>query len=370
MESNSRGLPVHLRSNKFLCEQFTDFDSIPNDYHFLFEIGADISFDLNFWWFQLLTNTALLEDEKLIIYAVRDLETDINRLLLPLLRDGHSLRSLSNFYTSLYLPLISGDKKSLLLQKIFYCVRSCEARIPSLNLSPMPVDEEIYEEVFQALKDAGWKPFRYFCFGNWYFPVNGISYEEYFAGLSSRLRHTIRRKGKRFYKSGGSIRLYDDLLDLDRAVVDYESIYEKSWKKSEPFTEFMPGFINMLASKKMLRLAVAYIGEVPIAAQLWVVGHKKAAIYKLAYDEEYANYSAGTILSDYMMKHVLQFEDVEEIDYLIGDDSYKKDWMTCRRERWGIIAYNPSSIVGCWKLVNEAFKRAAKGAFSSFQKIS
>ena len=359
---------MHLRSNKLLCEQFAAFDSIPKDFYFLFEIGADKSFDLDLWWFQLLMNTALLEDEELVIYAAKDLEVATNRLLLPLLRDGSSVRSLSNFYTSLYSPLISGDKNSLLLQKIFRCIRSGEARVPSLNLSPMPVDEDIYEEVFQALKDTGWMPFRYFCFGNWYYPVNGISYEEYFAGLSSRLRHTIRRKGKRFYKSGGSIRLYDDLLGLDGAVADYESIYKKSWKKNEPFPQFIPNFIKMLVSKKMLRLAIAYIDKVPIAAQIWVVGHKKAAIYKLAYDDEYANYSAGTILSDFMMKHVLQFEDVEEIDYLIGDDLYKKDWMTCRRERWGIIAYNPDSMKGCWGVGNEIIRRVSKVMLSLFTK--
>ncbi len=32
---------------------------------------------------------------------------------------------------------------------------------------------------------------------------------------------------------------------------------------------------------------------------------------------------------------------VLDVDYLTGDDPYKKDWMTHRRERWGITAFNP-----------------------------
>jgi hypothetical protein len=37
---------------------------------------------------------------------------------------------------------------------------------------------------------------------------------------------------------------------------------------------------------------------------------------------------------------------VAEVDYLIGDDAYKQDWMSHRRERWGIVAYNPRTLFG------------------------
>ena len=37
---------------------------------------------------------------------------------------------------------------------------------------------------------------------------------------------------------------------------------------------------------------------------------------------------------------------VNEVDFLIGDDSYKRNWMSHRRERHGIVAYNPGTLVG------------------------
>ena len=57
-------------------------------------------------------------------------------------------------------------------------------------------------------------------------------------------------------------------------------------------------------------------------------------------------FSAGTLLTAFLMAHTLDNDKVREVDYMIGDDAYKKGWMSHRRERWGIIAYNPSTPRG------------------------
>ena len=62
---------------------------------------------------------------------------------------------------------------------------------------------------------------------------------------------------------------------------------------------------------------------------------RRAYIFKLAYDEEYAKWSAGTVLTAHMFRHELDIDRVVEIDYLTGDDPYKGAWMTQRRERTG-----------------------------------
>ena len=73
---------------------------------------------------------------------------------------------------------------------------------------------------------------------------------------------------------------------------------------------------------------------------------RRTYIFKLAYDEEYAKWSAGTVLTAHLMRHSLEQDRVIEIDYLTGDDAYKKSWMTARRERVGLIAGNPRSARG------------------------
>ena len=47
-----------------------------------------------------------------------------------------------------------------------------------------------------------------------------------------------------------------------------------------------------------------------------------------------------------MMKHLIDVEKVGQIDFGSGDDAYKSDWMSSRRERWGIVAFNPRTLPG------------------------
>jgi len=86
---------------------------------------------------------------------------------------------------------------------------------------------------------------------------------------------------------------------------------------------------------------VLYIGEKPAAAQFWFVVHGKASIFKLVYDDDWKHYSPGSILISYLMKHVIETDKVEEIDFLTGNDAYKQDWMSERRQRWILSFYKP-----------------------------
>ena len=40
------------------------------------------------------------------------------------------------------------------------------------------------------------------------------------------------------------------------------------------------------------------------------------------------------------MEHVMDVDGVQEVDFLSGDDAYKRDWMAQRRERVGLVAFD------------------------------
>jgi hypothetical protein len=61
-----------------------------------------------------------------------------------------------------------------------------------------------------------------------------------------------------------------------------------------------------------------------------------------------------------MMQRVIEEDSVSRIDYLSGDDAYKADWMSERKEQHGLAAYNPRSPEGLAMLTSHTLKRMLK----------
>lgn len=260
---------------------------------------------------------------------------DEPRLLLPLLASssGLGVRTLSaptNWYSSFYAPLLRIDASaSLLLPRMLQ--RIVGEGWDRIDLRPMDVEAPTFAALEDALRSAGMAVQRYFCFINWYLKVEGRSYAEYAASLPSPLRNTLKRKEKSLARSGrASFRIVTgaDAADLEAGIAAYEAIYRNSWKSPEPTPAFMPALIRLCAREGWLRLGLAHVDGEPAAAQLWIVCDGVASIYKLAYDERYAALSIGSLLTARMMAHAIDVDRVREVDYLTGDDAYKRDWMS------------------------------------------
>jgi CelD/BcsL family acetyltransferase involved in cellulose biosynthesis len=123
-------------------------------------------------------------------------------------------------------------------------------------------------------------------------------------------------------------------------------VYHSSWRDEEAYPGFIRGLAESAARAGSLRLGLLYADGIPVAAQFWLVHAGVASIYKIAYVEKFAKFSVGTVLTAHMMRQALDVDRVSVVDYLSGDDDYKKDWMSHRRERWGILAFNLRSLRG------------------------
>ncbi|MBI1285832.1 MAG: GNAT family N-acetyltransferase [Thiobacillus sp.] len=327
-----------------VVEVFDHISGLPRASKALFDSAERDSFDLGADWFELLQRAAIPKGENTRYYVLS--RGGQVCCVLPLLVGAHHVSALTTFYTSIYRPMVARgvqpDELARLLRRVIKDTKAC-----SLRFDAMDPSRPEYELVLAALQQTGLKAFPFFDFGNWHLLVSGRSFDEYFSKLSSKTRNTVKRREKRFMASGlGRIEIVTGGEGLEEAIQAWNRIYQSSWKVPEPYPEFMPGLIRLCARRGWLRLALAYFDGEPIAAQVWIVSHGRAAIYKLAYSESHAQYSAGTLLSAHLMRHVMDVDKVTEVDYLIGDDAYKKDWMSQRRERWGVVAYNLSSIRG------------------------
>lgn len=272
---------------------------------------------------------------------------------------GRKMTALTNCYSALYQPAFAADLRAAELVVLLASWRRGGLRLSSLEFAPMDPLGSAFLILREALKLAGWATFDDFCFGNWYLPVD-MRWKDYFATRDSQQRHTIERSSRKFARAGGRLEIVTGVADLIGATKAYNEVYGKSWKEPEAYPEFMPGLIRTAAEHGWLRLGVAWLGTQPIAAQVWIVAHGRAEIYKLAYDESFKAFAPGTLLTSMLMQQVLEVDKVREVDYLIGDDAYKKSWVSQRRERWGIVAYNANSPVGLMQLMNKFFRRKVK----------
>jgi CelD/BcsL family acetyltransferase involved in cellulose biosynthesis len=347
------------------CASLEDF--VTGDYP-LDEFAPRHSIEDSIDWFGLLQKHVYPDDPNIRYYFVADQGRPT--AILPLRRTTHgavrTLESLSNYYTSLYAPLLGKDCDLLALRHLLTAATRENRGAHVMRFAPMDPDAPGYTALMNELRATGWIPLTFFCFGNWFLKVDG-GWESYLRKRSANLRSSIKRRNREFVAEGGTLEIVSSEEGLEPAIAAFQEVYSASWKQPEPYPEFVPSLIRLLASNGMLRLGIARLRGQPIAAQLWIVGHGKASIYKVAYHHVYASLSPGTVLTSYLLRHVIDQDRVREVDFLIGDDEYKKIWMSDRRERWGIVAFNPRTVIGFGLLVREVAGRMARSLSKKFR---
>lgn len=262
--------------------------------------------------------------------------------------DGR-LESLSNYYAALFGP-VANRTDDALEHAGAYAAWIASRGAPTVRLHPLAADSAFWQRFSQELRQQGYWVDRYYAFGNWLEPTQGVSWAQYLAQRPSRLRHTIQRVRKKLLATPGFrgeiIDARSGSAELEQAIQDFCTVYANSWKRPEPYPDFVPGLCHLACSQGWLRLGLCYLDERPVAAQIWLVRAGTASIFKLAYDQRYARHGVGTWLSAAMTEHVLDVDGAAEIDFLAGDDDYKSEWMSLRRERHGLIAFNPRTPLG------------------------
>ncbi len=340
---------------------FRHMHDLPADVQQLFAKAEHDNIEFGLSWYQNLVNFVYPNNDGLRLYVLRKKGRPVAALPVitrttPL---GQCIESLSNYYTSTYTLFIEPEVTVQDLVALVTAVRDAHSGLGSLQFAPMDPDSTVYHALPSALQTVGLPSFRFFCFGNWYLPVTS-DWPTYLKNREGKLRNTIKRMGNSFSAAGGTLELVRDGVRLDAGIEAYVRVYAASWKQAEPYPNFVPGLVRTCAQRGWLRLGIAWLNGDPIAAQIWIVANNKANIYKLAYDEKHKAYAPGTLLTAMLMQHVFENDRVTEIDYLIGDDPYKKSWMSHRRERWGLVAYNPKSISGLFGLAREVLGRTLK----------
>jgi len=366
--------PTAVRGATRAVTLYKDLSALPDRYEALFRLAGRASLFHTLPWYRNFVESGIVPKERLRIYGVDTAANAGPACAVLLMHDcdsgagsfgARTLTGLSNYYSSLFGPVVEPDRPDVqeTLDALAAAIARDETRWDMIDLHPLSAETPVYRGLIDAFRNAGLLVQTYFCFGNWYLQVRGRPYAEYFETLPSQLKNTIRSKKRQLETSARSkIVVCRDGAGLDQALSAYERAYAASWKVAEPYPEFIRGLCRACAESGWLRLGVVYVDDQPAAAQIWIVNAGVATIYKLAYDERYARLSAGSILTAHLMEHVLDVDKVHEVDYLTGDEPYKKDWMSDRRERWGIVAFNLRTPKGLLAASRHLGSRAARYA--------
>jgi CelD/BcsL family acetyltransferase involved in cellulose biosynthesis len=338
-------------------ETFPSIAALPPDALILLD-GATFLFDTVPWWSVVLAH-AMLPGTEAIFVAIRS-STQV-LAVVPMLRTGRRLSSLTTPYTCVYTPVIAAglDRPTRIAAMAALAQFGRSAGV--VRLDALPAEWDGLSDLQAGARRAGLFPLRFDHFGNWSEDVAGLGWSAYLLRRPGALRETIRRRLRRADKlPGARFGLFSGPEQVGDAVEAFESVYRRSWKDVEPFPDFNAALMRTMAAIGSLRLGVWSIGATPVAVQFWVVQSGHAIVLKLAHDEAFKMHSPGTVLTALMLRHLLDTEHVVRIDFGRGDDAYKQGWAVERRQRIGVMLVNPWRLAGMTALLRHWAGRLRK----------
>jgi hypothetical protein len=291
-------------------------------------------------WFATLGATTLRPGERALM-AVLTAADGAALAGLPLVEQpGGSLRALTAPYTTRYVPPLSGLDAAEALGRGLRGIVSGRLVLDALD----PADPAT-ARLIEGMERGGLLVARYHNFSNWHDRLP--DFDQYWARRPSELREVVRRKTKRLDRDERlRFSCVTEPAALAVATEIYQRIYAESWKEPEPDPDFIATMLRALAAEGSVRVGIAEIDGEAVAAQIWLVRARHATIFKLAHRSGQDKHSPGTLLSHWLMRHLATRDAIETIDFGRGDDGYKRQWMSERQDRIGLMIANPRSLAG------------------------
>jgi len=333
------------------------------------------SIEIQTHWFSLLASCCFPESRILNILAFQNSELVATLPFVIIEKSGNfsatKFLALHNYYTSIITPVKTKnileykDASNNIDHGILVYLQTIKGW-DVIELAPLNNDDSFFANTLNLCKKSGMNYEGKYLFQNQYLMVAGRTFTKYKNTLPSTLKNTLKRK-KRYLSlhHRTEIKLFSNTsqiseITLDAVLHDYEKIYEHSWKPEEGHPEFIRKICHWALEKGWLRLGILYIDDKPAAAQIWFVVGKTASIFKLAYDKNYKSLSVGSILTEFLMQHVIDLDKVEKVDFLIGDEPYKNDWMSHQGKRYSISIYNKKTLKGWLYIARVYLRKIAK----------
>jgi CelD/BcsL family acetyltransferase involved in cellulose biosynthesis len=272
--------------------------------------------------------------------------------LLPMQRRGGRLRSVANWHSPVFGPLVLDDAaRDAVLDQLFGAGRS------SVELSLL--DDELLASIGDSARGAGRRVVKRTIASC---PVveMGDCFEEYERGLSRNRRRSLRR-GRRCLEAEGDLTfdIHTGLDGLDGALEELFAVELSGWKgrrgtaiASNGNTRgFYSDVAHWAAARGWLRLAALRVDGRAIACDYSIAFDGTWFSLKSGYDEDYRRFGPGALLLREELRHCFE-QGVTSLELLGTEDAFKLSWTERSSERARLHAFD-RSVAGLahWSLV-------------------
>jgi len=233
------------------------------------------------------------------------------------------------------------DAKKLVLLNIIHYFRDLYRNWNIIELNKI-IGRNSFSEVFSDLiLNSGLKHRTFSCSNNCYLKGINYNFKQLFENLPKNLHRNVSRYEKKLDGIGKlKFEMKTNDEDIDYYLDLYDEIRAKSWKAAERGKAFNREFLKYTAKKRWIRLSFLYVDALPVAAAKYLVWNRTAFGMDSIYDESYAKFSPGAVLTSKIFQYVIDVDKVSEIDLGRGDEPYKMEWVRNEREIKGITIFN------------------------------
>ncbi len=326
---------------------FTDLDTLRTAYGAALDAAAQPDPFDTLDWFRCVADHGFDPAMEIRVYVADAGHAGTAFLFCGADRRNRVLWSLGNFFTMSFGPVFAPGTRDrpALVGALARFVAAERPRWHALNFRTLMATDPRTALLEDSFRAAGFAMHRYSQSVNRHHPLQEAGFDAYFAGRPSQLRNTIRRREKKL-RAAHEVRIAVHRGHSDTLLDDYDRVYVGSWKEPEIFPRFVRAFCRMAGRLGVLWLSALYVDDRPAAAQIWVVFAGKAIIYKLAYDEAFKDFSPGSILTRDTARRIMDEVRVTELDYGVGPEPYKRDWMDSERAIVAIEAASTRTLTG------------------------
>lgn len=325
----------------------SSLDSLPSALTERLSFGSGVGFFESIDWFRCLMDANVFGNDQLVVMHSEAADWAL------VLRKGKQgeVSGLANYYSPEF--GLCGSGRELEEDALASAVLSLAGPAGVAQFRGLKRGIDGVEALIEAFQGSRFAVYLDRQYTNWYQNVAGGSGESYLGERSSRLRNTIRRGWNKISRAGEARTLVIDGPSnrLGEHIRQFERVYARSWKPGENNPAFIPTLIRTCARLGNLRLGLFLVDGAVVAAQLWIRDGRTSHVYKLAHDPDAQRYSVGSILTARMFEHAIDEDGVEVIDFGMGDELYKRDWVSQQRPIECMNVFDPRRPLGAARLV-------------------